>query len=139
METQVTNEPVTLEERSNLLYGIYKSQSTGTDSYHIMNRITGGKLIMTDGVRNMFEELQCYWLGDVIVSYYQNFCRLNEDFMTVKIIKNLNGSGCTFVMTDGDTKELITQRITYTDLKQNINMYLQFDGTTYCLMMPSEY
>ena len=127
-------------ETSNLKHRVYESESYGTESYHLFNSFVGKRILATDGVMQLFADRSCYWIGDIVASYYPQIVANNEDFMTVNIVKSLEGDSCTFVITDGNETILIEQFIEYTDIDINVKMFLQLsEERSYVLMMPSEY
>jgi len=109
-------------------------KSCGTEHYY---RTTFMKdFVVTDGVNIMFEKLQCYWVGDIVASYIPTIMKL-DSFFSVKVI--VNDSKAIFTIDDGNGNILVTQDIPYTDLKQNLKMFLQYDEQNFVLMLPSEY
>lgn len=130
---------ITSTELSDEKFGVYESQSYGTEHYYKMNIFTGSKLIMTDGIKDMFEELSCFWVGDVIASYFKEMIKSKEEFLVARVIKNLNDNSCEFELSDGNDKKIIIQKIPYTDLTMNLKIFIQFDGERFVVMCPSEY
>lgn len=109
-------------------------QSFGTSHYYQTTFLDN--FLVTDGVKSMFEKLKCYWVGDIVASYFPSI--VNKDwFFCVKII--VENSKAIFTVEDGNEIIMITQDIPYTDLKQNLKMFLQWDGERLVLMLPSEY
>jgi hypothetical protein len=111
----------------------YKNaHAIGTDGYYkTISRI----LLFTDGVKAMAEDLECFWAIDVVVSYTKKF---KDDFMSAYFI--LNNGGCDFYLTDGNDNVIVYQKIPFTDLTQNINLFVsRADSDRYVLMLPSEY
>lgn len=117
---------------------IYKyytdSNAIGTQSYYKSSSFSNN-ILHTDGVQSMIDKLQCYWLLDVISSYRNLF----KTFMTAKLHLNKTGSGAKFILDDGNDNIIKTQRIPYTDCKENIKLFIQYDGTNFIIMLPSEY
>ena len=133
----------------------YNSHSTGTDSFHLLPSIgqaPGQALVATSGTMEMFNELECYRVGDIIASYMpkvrNEFMKNDEQsFFVVRISKTPNDSSCLFSIDDGNEDDegiLVTQEIPYTDLPVNVKMYLQWGSisetnTGWVLMQTSEY
>ena len=96
-------------------------------------------IVHTDGVKVMVEKLQCHWLLDIIVSYRREMIKSGETFITAKVIKNATGNGAKFTMDDGNGRVFITQRIPFTDITENVKLFVVYDGTYWTIMLPSEY
>jgi hypothetical protein len=107
---------------------------TGTENYYKTTFLKN--FLVTDGIKFMFEKLACYWVGDVVASYFPNIVKLDW-FFSVKVI--VNDSKAFFTIDDGNENVLIKQDIPFTDLKHNLKMFLQWDGEKMVLMLPSEY
>jgi hypothetical protein len=114
------------------------AHAIGTENYtkHSLWR----ELLFTDGVNQLREDADCYWLIDAIASYARKeMFQLWE--LTVDTDKN------TAVLTmkeDTNEAELVRQEIEYTDFPlTEIKFYVEYgsiDGTNcnYILMLPSE-
>lgn len=103
----------------------------GTDGYY---RSMSKALVFTTGIKAMAEELECFWVIDVVASYSGKY----QDFMGAYFI--LNGGGCDFYLTDGNDNVIVHQKIPFTDLTQNLNLFVsRADSDRYVLMLPSEY
>lgn len=111
----------------------YKNpHAIGTEDYH---QSISKSLVFTTGIKAMAEELQCFWAIDVVASYSNKF---NDDFMAAYFI--LDNGGCDFYLTDGNDNVIVHQRIPFTDLTQNLNLFVsRADSDRYVLMLPSEY
>ena len=130
-------------EASNKKYGLIESESTGTDSYTVFNPFAR-MFVATSGVMSMAKENECFWALDVVASYankiIREFQKTTNTFYVVHVLKNMEDSGATFYLSDGDYNILITQKIPFSDIPKNLYMFLQFDGGQhFVLMMPSEY
>jgi hypothetical protein len=108
--------------------------SSGTENYYRTTFLQN--FLVTDGIKIMFENLKCYWVGDIVASYFPTIRKL-DNFFSVKVI--VNDSKAIFTIDDGNGNVFVTQDIPYTDLKQNLKMFLQWDGERMVLMLPSEY
>jgi hypothetical protein len=143
--TTTTNKLTTRQdiELSNEIFKEYRSSSYGTDNYTKISPFAPN-LLATDGVIHMAEELQCYWLLDIVASYMTAIQRLSnktENYFFVIRLSKLEGNKALFTIDEGNDDEIfnIIQEIPYTDLKMNVRMYLQTDGKYWTLMQPSEY
>jgi hypothetical protein len=110
----------------------------GTQSYHRTTFIHS--FVSTDGVIEMFKTLQCFWIGDVVASRLPDLKVAAGDgtFFVVKVIRD-DGQCAKFTIDDGDGRILISQKIEYTDLTQNVRMFLEYSDETWIMMLPSEY
>lgn len=104
----------------------------GTEGYHRLG--FSKEIIGTDGVKIMCSRLGCYWLFDVIVSHGKKLGETNS----VYLFRN-DKNGATFYITDGNEKVLVTQEIDYTDITEDVQLFVQFDGIFHVVMLPSEY
>lgn len=112
--------------------------------------------LATEGVLEYCQENKCMWIFDVITSYIPKLTRLwvkgYVDYMLVITVKlnKTNKSSATFKIShevEGDMVTLITQKIEYTTLPENVEFwainsssnqsYHPAKSTT--LMLPSEY
>ncbi len=110
----------------------------GTMGYHRTTFLHA--FVSTDGVIEMFKTLSCFWIGDVVVSWLPDLKKasLGETFFAVKIIRD-QAKGARFTIDDGNGKVLISQNIEYSDLPQNVKLFLVYCDETWVLMLPSEY
>lgn len=103
-------------------------QFTGTENYYKYN----SGLLLTDGVRQVAEDLKCFWLIDIIASYQH---KINLDFQVWKLSRT---EGSMFVVTcqDGNYNEVIRQEIDYSDFEGD-------ELTVWCespvLLLPTEH
>ena len=100
-------------------------------------------IIMTDGVVQLREDADAYWLVDAIASYFHKH---KEEFQVWKLEVDTEKKSAVLTMKeDSNRPELVRQEIEYTDFPlDSIEFYLQLgsiDGTTpnYILMLTSEY
>jgi hypothetical protein len=113
------------------------AHATGTDGY--TRHISG--ILLTDGVTQLREDAECYWLIDAIGSY---FPKHKEEFQLWELKVNDKKAVLT-MKEDSDQPELVRQEIPYTDFPiEGVKFYLQYgsiDGETpdYILMLTSEY
>jgi hypothetical protein len=108
----------------------------GTWQYHRPSFT--GRLLATDGALHVFETLKCYWLSDMIASYIPTLDRIDDGFFVVRF--HLKGDGGMFTIDDGNGHTHLRQKVPFTDLTENIKLYLtkEADGRYIC-MLPSEY
>lgn len=94
--------------------------------------------LLTEGVYFMCEELQCYWLIDVINSYIPSL--EIDEFYVCKFILNEDKQSGTFTIDDGDDNILITQEIIFTDITANVRLFLTTaPNNESVILLPSEY
>lgn len=94
-------------------------------------------LLLTDGVRFLAEQAECFWLIDVVASILHDPKVKAQDFLTIKFARNddENGSG-TFTADDGNGNIVYTQKFNFTTFPlSEIKMFL----TSNVLMLTSEY
>ena len=118
------------------------AHSTGTTQY-IKSRVWG-HLVFTDGVNNLRENADCYWLVDAIASH-----RRKESFQVWNLTVDLEKKSAVLTMKeDTGQPELVRQEIPYTDFPLlSIDFFVQEGGYgteenwTPCLvlMLPNEY
>lgn len=115
---------------------------SGTEGY---TRYLGG-LLLTDGVRFLAENGECFWLLDIIASY-QPKCKKDASlremqFWTLK--RNKTTSGAVVTCEDGNGKVKITQRIEFTDFPMDeVKVWVEFGSVdminpAYVAMLPNE-
>jgi len=113
------------------------SRSIGTEKYtrHFMG------LLMTDGVVQLREDADCYWLIDAIASY-----KRTEEFQIWELKVDLEKKTAVLTMKeDSDKPAKVKQEFEYTNFPlDNVKFYLQLgsiDGVNpaYILMLTNEY
>jgi len=100
-------------------------------------------IIMTDGVNQLRQDADAFWLIDAIGSYFSKY---KQEFQVWELAVNLDKRTAVLTMKE-DTHQpnLVTQIISFTDFPlDSVKFYLQLgslDGYTpnYILMLPSEY
>jgi hypothetical protein len=109
------------------------SQFYGTDQYHRWSALF--PQVLTDGAKYVADELQCYWLMDIIASV-QTILKINrEPFQVWKLQRDLDG-GCTITCEDGNLNEIYEQYVEYTNIQvDELTLWLQ-NGV---IFLPSEY
>lgn len=103
-------------------------------STFVKNYVATGLVMMT------CEELECYWVLDVIASYSRRLQKLNADYLKiVTVTLNKDNDGCVFKIDDEINGNLVTQEIEFTDLKEDLKWWLITEGEYEVLLLPSEY
>lgn len=98
--------------------------------------------IITEGVKFLADEAQCYWLLDVIVSHLPAVIAADEEFAVVLLERDPEGSGAVFQITDDVPANVVyaRQEIEFTTFPMpSIKLYLQTDTEHWTLMLPGEY
>ena len=116
------------------------AHSIGTSKY--IKHFTGA-FVFTDGIEQLREDTDCYWLVDAIASY-----RRKEPFQVWELKVSGYKTAVLTMKEDTNTPILVEQEIPYTDFPLTyIKFYVQEGGYgteenwTNCLvlMLPSEY
>ena len=92
-------------------------------------------LIYTDGVKDLADGCQAYWLIDLIVSH-QCEEKVKEHPFQVWDLKRLHQNVFTILCTDGNHNRVTSQEIPFSDFEYDLATVWLVDG---CLMLPSEY
>jgi len=113
----------------------FKDQaSIGTMEYHRFS-VLFSKIVLTDGAKIAAEKLSAYWLMDIIGSYKESF---DDRFNSAYCILNEEG-GADFYLVDGDYNVVVHQNVPFTDLKENVHLFVMPSEEYYVIMLPSEY
>ena len=125
--------------------------SYGTENYHRINPFCP-YVVVTDGMLTVLEKAECFWLFDMMASYYPEMKKSNEYFFVAKLkVKKNNSAEFSIVYEkydyekeDGVDVKLCSQKIPFTDLpcgeyKFFIGTQPVEDKTYYVIMCPSEY
>ncbi len=108
-------------------------QFTGTESYTQY----GSQIKLTDGAVFLAEQAQAFWLIDLFASYLAGL-RGKEEFVCLKIQTKSNQA--TVSIEDGNDNVFARQEISYTDFPlTSLTLYACWYGTSWILMLPSEY
>jgi len=103
-------------------------------SINIYKHWTG--LGYTDGIHATAEIANAYWLLDIIASYQVKSCVRREEFQVWSLTVDTDEGTGRIVCTDGNSKELASQVIHYTDfLLEEWSCYV-IDKV---MLLPSEY
>jgi hypothetical protein len=89
----------------------------------------------TDGVKDLVENCQAYWLIDVIVSY-QEYERVNSHSFQVWKLTRLQGKSFNIEATDGNEHMIANQFIPFSDFHFDITTIWLVNDT---LLLPNEY
>lgn len=117
----------------------------GTEDYHVLTM--SKSLLATDGVKYLCEKAGAYWLMDVIASHQISMHVRREEFQVWKLTKlhtEKTPNGAMIRCTDGNDKQIVQQRIPYTDFPlEEFTLYAEVgsvDGVTPCrvVMLPGE-
>jgi len=107
----------------------YDPRFYGTENYY---RCMFGSMVYTDSIAHLCEEKKCYWLLDMVNSYYPQFRK--HDFLVITLVVE-DESAVFEIRTDSGTTPIIRQEIPYTDLEVNIKFFYSNN----VLMFPSDY
>lgn len=123
-----------MKDKSEILANM--AQATGTQSYHRFS-ILFKKIVLTDGVSQLCQDAECFWLMDIIGSYQYKLLP-KEDFQVWTLtVKDNEGI---VIATDGNDKQLAKQVIEYTSFPlDSVKFFVQYDGELQVIMLPSEY
>ncbi len=122
---------MTPEELQSQLAGFYGSENL----YH---RSTPIVIYYTDGIKWLQENVDCYWLTDLIASYQTTKFKAANDRQFWKLV--VKDSSAVITCDDGDGNISITQSIDYTDFplpQLNIWVEIQEKGRIF-IYLPSE-
>lgn len=106
--------------------------SSGSENFYSH---TMAKILYTDGVKNMAEKCQSYWLLDLIISH-QLYNNVSKESFQVWDLKRLNGNEFTILATDGNHNKVTSQEIPFSDFPYDLATLWLVDG---CIMLPCEY
>ena len=115
----------------------------GSERYFILNPFCRWA-IATEGANLMFKKLACFWLFDAVVSHIPTI-RVkfrdiyDEGFLAAKLHKNKTGNSAVLYMTDGNDNVLHKQVIPFTDIPENVMLFLEFNGEGWTVLLPSEH
>lgn len=100
--------------------------------------------IATEGVVGMCNKLSCFWLFDAFMSHIPGIRKRHPEaftmgFLVGKLILNETGNGARLTIDDGNGNVLAVQPIPYTDIPENVQLFIQNNGQGWTAMLPSEY
>jgi hypothetical protein len=92
-------------------------------------------MMYTDGVKDLAESCQAYWLIDLVISY-QCHQAINLERFQVWDLKRVKNNHFKIVATDGNDNQIASQEIPFSDFNYDLATLWLVDG---CLMLPKEY
>ena len=92
-------------------------------------------ILYTDGVKELAEKCEAFWLIDLIISH-QCHKAANLERFQVWDLKRVKDNAFTIVATDGNHNKVTTQEIPFSDFPYDLATVWLVDG---CLMLPCEY
>lgn len=98
--------------------------------------------VVTEGVKFLADEAQCYWLLDIVVSYLPEIQKADETFAVVLLERHAEGNGAVVRIVDDVPATVVyaEQDIEFTDFPlPEIKLYIGSDGEHWTLMLPGEY
>ena len=114
------------------------AHATGTSSYW-QAFPENDRFLFTDGVKDMAEICEAFWLITAVFSWQGDRKVKKESFQVWKLRFNdkEKGDDALLICENGNNRELVRQEISYTDFPLPEGMKLYLDGGV--LMLPSEY
>jgi hypothetical protein len=114
--------------------------SSGSENFYCHNAAKsffqdGIKFIYTDGVKEMAEKCQSYWLLDLIISHQVHDVVKKESFQ-VWDLKRVKDNQFTILATDGNHNKVTSQEIPFSDFPYDLATLWLVDG---CILLPCEY
>lgn len=110
----------------------YFGCSNGSENFYRHNT---AKIMYTDGVKQMAEGCEAYWLIDLIISHQVNSTVKKEPFQ-VWDLKREQDNKFSILCTDGNHNRITSQEIPFSDFPYDLaTIWLVND----CLMLPKEY
>ena len=110
----------------------YFGSSMGSENFY---RHSLTKILYTDGIKEMAEGCQAYWLIDLILSHQTNKIVQVEPFQ-VWDLKRVKDNQFSILCTDGNHNKVTSQEIPFSDFPYDLATIWLVDG---CLMLPREY
>jgi hypothetical protein len=92
-------------------------------------------ILYTDGVKELAEKCNAYWLIDLIISH-QCHQKINLERFQVWDLKRVQENVFTILATDGNHNKVTSQEIPFSDFPYDLATIWLVDG---CLMLPVEY
>ena len=110
-------------------------QADCTTNYYYTSLLAKmARLVITDGINIMCEQLKCYWVVDHLASVMP---KLRDTFYVVYVVKNPDDSFY-FILDDGNENIIYCKRHPYTNIKENLKLFLALDEQ-WVLYLPSEH
>ena len=104
----------------------------GSENFNI-NSLTG--YIFTDGVKELAEDCNAFWLIDLILSHQCESLVRKQPFQ-VWDLKRVNDSKFIIIATDGNHNDVTSQEIPFSDFPFDLATLWLVNN---CLMLPCEY
>jgi hypothetical protein len=119
------------------------ANAIGSEHFYRLNQLTPWA-IATDGAYLMFQKLRCFWLFDAVVSHISSIKKnfpdvFSDGFLVARLVRNEAGSGAVLTIEDGNDHVLKTQNIPFTDILQNVLLFVEYNGEGWTLLLPSEH
>ena len=118
----------------------YQRHTTGSEHFHALTFYP--RLICTDGVKLMADELRAYWLVDAVASHLMTSQELRREGFQVWKLELVPPNGAVLTAHDGDKgegpRELVRQQIEYTDFPATFTLWCEQSGERFVLMLPEE-
>jgi hypothetical protein len=105
---------------------------SGSETFYRHN-LTG--FVYTDGVRELAENCQAFWLIDLILSH-QCYAKVKAESFQVWDLKRVKDDAFSILCTDGNHNKVTSQEIPFSDFPYDLATIWLVDG---CLMLPCEY
>lgn len=99
------------------------------------------KLIYTEGVKYLAEEVGAYWLIDLVASHLHAMLKKAPDeHFTHWELRLDDKHGCTVsAKADSDTEPYVEQYVEFTDFPEDFDFYVVLDSAGWVMMLKSEY
>lgn len=110
----------------------YFGSSNGSENFYCHKP---SLILYTDGVKELAETCNAYWLIDLIISH-QCYRKINLERFQVWDLKRVKETEFTILCTDGNYNKLTIQEIQFSDFPYDLATVWLVDG---CLMLPNEY
>lgn len=105
---------------------------TGSETFHRLYP----NVIITEGVKFLCDQAQCYWLMDCIFSYQTIQTVAREPFQLIELAVDLEQKTAQIAVTDGNDQMLFSQQLEFTTFPlRAIKLYY----TDQTVMLPWEY
>ena len=110
----------------------YLNASNGSENYYCHKP---SSMLYTDGVKELAEKCEAYWLIDLIISH-QIKREVNLERFQVWDLKRVKDNIFFIIATDGNHNKVTSQDIPFSDFPYDLATIWLVDG---CLMLPQEY
>ena len=117
--------------------------ATGSESFYRLNAFFK-HIIATEGVYTMCQKLGAFWLFDAVASHIPGVRNRHpevyaEGFLVAMLHRNENDDGAALLITDGNDNILASQDIEYTDIPEDVMLFVEFNGQGWTILLPSEH